>query len=342
MLEGILNSRVGTRMLMRIGRAPYEEVYLNQLSRELCVGLGRAQELLNSLAAAGVLSKARSGNRLMYKLNGESPLALEVIRLASLDAMLGLPKRYQTAAGELLRKSKDALGSNLSAFIVYGSVARGAAKKGSDIDILIIASAAPEKNALEKLQDGFRDVGDAFAESPEEHVMSEAAFRENYELGDDFVINVLRDGIIAYDGRDYYKGFLLHGIPPVSRESIRKRLEAAKKWLDASLDAFRDRPQAATSLMGVVSIHLSRAALLLKGAQPGSRHDIPGQLKGIGEAKFARVYKTTRSWEDNPPMDIGKDELWSYLSFLKEKYFELSRLVAGWTWTTPARHTGEG
>ncbi len=331
MFESILSSKVSTRLLLLISRKPYESVYLSGLARDAKTGIGTTKASLDRLLGKGILSKSAESNRIVYQLNPESSIALELVRLAHFDALLGLPERYQSAIIGLLKKAKKCLGNDLSALVVYGSVAKGTAKSGSDIDILIITKRKLGRKARNRLGEVVRAVSDSFSALPEEKLMSEASFKESYYLGDDFLVNVLKDGILVYDADGYYTSFLMHGIPKATRAMIEKKLETAERWLESASESYRERPVVSATLLGVVSIHLSRAFLLLKHVQPGSRHEIPTQLISAGDRKFAKVYRRTREWENDPPLEADKEEVWEYLSFLKEKNGECMRMLQSWS-----------
>ena len=60
-----------------------------------------------------------------------------------------LAEPYKTLIQKLLKEPATKLGENLTSVTVFGSVARGEAKKDSDIDLLIIAKQLP-KNRRER------------------------------------------------------------------------------------------------------------------------------------------------------------------------------------------------
>ena len=48
-------------------------------------------------------------------------------------------QKYQQAAAEFARRVASALGDRVDSIVLYGSVARGEAKRDSDIDILVVS-----------------------------------------------------------------------------------------------------------------------------------------------------------------------------------------------------------
>ena len=55
-----------------------------------------------------------------------------------------LPEPYMRLTCKLLKALKDKLGDRLISLVVYGSVARGEAKRDSDLDLLIVARDLPK------------------------------------------------------------------------------------------------------------------------------------------------------------------------------------------------------
>jgi len=329
MLEDIFGSKIGVKILAHVGRKPYREFYLNELSKNLGIGLGRTATLLENLVRENVMTRKKSGNRLLYRLNHNNPLAFEIIRFANLNALSGLPEKFRTAIGNFTKNYRETLGDNLVSVVVFGSVSSGKATNFSDIDIFVLTQENIDKRTKKKMADIFSGVSAVFSQTTEEHIFSVGQFREDYETGDDFLINVMREGIIVFDKNDFFGRFLLKGLPVVTRASVEKRLKIAKQWLDSSTEMFKKHPNIASQL-APAAMHLSRALLLLNRVIPESKHDVPEQLKSIGEHKFSEIYIKTREWWDNPPLEVDKDDLWEILSFLREKYNECRKKLEGW------------
>ena len=330
MIEKIFGSRVGSKIIMHMGRRPYREFYLNELSTELKIGLGRTKTILDNLTGYRVLLKRTSGNRHLFRLNPNNQLTLEVIRLSNLDRFLRLPERFRTAINRFMNGYKHVLEDGLVSIILFGSVAKGTAKSWSDMDILVIVKNRLNKKTREDLRKIDHDISDIFSEISQEHLLIQKDFKENYMIGDDFLINIMSDGIILFDNDDFYSNYLLKGIPEVTKKSIKKVLGFAKKRLDECAENHKKFPEATASMLSGVSINLSRAVLLLKHTVPGSKHEIPEQLKRIDENKLAAVYKKTRRWFDEMPLEVDKDDVLKIIMFLKEKYRQASKSLEDW------------
>lgn len=330
MIENIFSSRVGSKILIHIGRKPYKEFYLNELSKRLEIGLGRTKTILDNLSKERILLKRKSGNRYLFRLNPNNKLTFEIIKLANLDAFLELPKSFRTALNKLVSKYRNTLNDNLITLIIFGSVAKGTARRGSDMDIFVIVKNKPNEKTRKLLRQASYEVSDIFTEISQEYIYTQNNFMENYNIGDDFLINVMSDGIILFDKDNFFSNYLSKGIPKITRKSIEKRLDFAKKRLDECFENLDKLPEAAASMLSGSSISLVRAILLLNHIIPGSKHEIPKQLRLIGENKLASVYIRTKKWFDEMPLDVNKDKIQEIIIFLKEKYREASKSLEDW------------
>ena len=108
-------------------------------------------------------------------------------------------QKYQQAAAEFARRVTAALDDGLDSIILYGSVARGEARRDSDIDILVVSP----------------DPGSILGKVSE--ICSDFTFEHNYtffisiihfnhdeldwhtRVRSPFIHNVFEDGVILYD-----------------------------------------------------------------------------------------------------------------------------------------------
>ena len=329
MLEKIFSSRVGTRLVLKMCREPYREFYLYQLSKELRIGLGRAKTLLETLKREGVLVSSKSGKRIIYRLNENNKLVYDLIYLAHKDALLEMGEKYRPNISTLAGVYRKTLGDNLVSAVLFGSVAVKKAREWSDIDMLLIVKKRLGKKAKKAVDERLYAATGIYSSISEEHYLTEKEFEESYAIGDDFIINVMKDGIILHD-REYFARYLMRGLPAVTKKAIQKRLDFAKEWLDSSFEMYKRLPEGIPSSLGTISIHISRAILLLHNVLPGSKHDIPDQLVQIHETGFSSIYKVTRKWLDSPPLKVEKERIWQMLVFLKKKHDECCKKLEEW------------
>ncbi|MBI2675148.1 MAG: nucleotidyltransferase domain-containing protein [Candidatus Aenigmarchaeota archaeon] len=323
-------SRVGFRILLAMARKPYEEYYLNKLSKELAVGLGRTSELLQEFERNRILTRRNDGNRVVYRLNKNNPFVFSLIALSHTDRLFDIPGRFRTSISRLKDSYKEILGDNLVSVVVFGSVSKGRAAKWSDIDIMVIVETAVQKQAADELKEVGHEISDIFSEVSQVFLQTKKQFMDNYDIGDDFLINIMQDGIVIFDKDSFFAHHLLKGIPLVTKKSIRMRLKFADERLKEAREMYKKFPDSSPSFLSTIAIHLCRAVLLLNNIIPGSKHDIPSQLKQIGEAKLSSAYRLTRKWWDESALDVSKSEVEKVLNLFEEKYREASKRLEDW------------
>lgn len=108
---------------------PDRSYYLNEIVRFAEVGSGSVQREVEKLAGAGLLSVKKVGNQKHYQANRQSPIYEELCGIVL--------KSFGIA--ELLRQALAGRAKQIQVAFVYGSIAKGTATAGSDIDVMIIA-----------------------------------------------------------------------------------------------------------------------------------------------------------------------------------------------------------
>ncbi len=109
-----------------------------EAARILGKGGSYVRVVLSKLSREGYLSKEKKGSEMTYRCAGPYEVVLKVV--GSID----LPQRQHIAlALRLVCESLRVLGDDLVSVVVYGSVARGEARKNSDMDVLLVARNLP-------------------------------------------------------------------------------------------------------------------------------------------------------------------------------------------------------
>jgi len=106
---------------------PSQRFYQREISQLTDLPIQAVQRELSRLSGIGLLHKVTEGNRLYYRVNKEYYIFRELksIFLKS------------TGIGEVLKKAFKKKRGIAFAFI-FGSVARGSEKEGSDLDLLVL------------------------------------------------------------------------------------------------------------------------------------------------------------------------------------------------------------
>ena len=114
-----------------------------------------------------------------------------------------LNETYRNSAEEFADKVVTALGDQVDAIVLFGSVARADARQDSDIDILVIApNPSITRDRLSEICANLMyDSGYSFFLSFAQ--ISRDEFLKLSEIGSPFIKNVLAEGIVLYDNRTY-------------------------------------------------------------------------------------------------------------------------------------------
>jgi DNA-binding transcriptional ArsR family regulator len=123
---------------------PERHWYASELARRMGVPPSSLQRELRNLTAVGILKAHRQGRMAHYQANVDSPIFGELRGLLLKTA--GLVDVVADALGPLREK--------LRAAFIYGSVAAGQQDDVSDIDLLVVGTAAPSEVALPLRQAG--------------------------------------------------------------------------------------------------------------------------------------------------------------------------------------------
>jgi uncharacterized protein len=102
--------------------------YLRQVVRHAGAGIGSIQRELKRLADVGILVRSVRGRQVYYQANQHCPI------FAELQGLL-----VKTAGvADVLRAALVNLADRIRIAFVYGSMAKGSARSGSDVDVLVV------------------------------------------------------------------------------------------------------------------------------------------------------------------------------------------------------------
>lgn len=126
-MEEFFSSRARARIIAAFALRPGEKLYLREVARLTKTDVRAAKQELDKLVRLGFLRSEASGNRRYLEVNQNFPLYPELKAMAL--KTIGL--------GATLRAAMASLPGIQAAF-VYGSVAKGEEKPGSDLDLFIL------------------------------------------------------------------------------------------------------------------------------------------------------------------------------------------------------------
>jgi predicted nucleotidyltransferase len=187
-LADALFSRVQQRVLALLFGRPERRFQSAELIRLARGGTGAVHRELGRLAEAGWLTVTRTGNQKHYQANRDCPAFAELHGLVVKTVGVVEPLREV-----LLPKAKD-----IQAAFVYGSVAKGTDKAGSDIDLMVVSNRLRYPDLLEALQSA--EV--ALARPVNPTVVSPAEWRTKRATKDSFVARIASQPHVFVIGSD--------------------------------------------------------------------------------------------------------------------------------------------
>ena len=127
-IAGALFTPVQQRVLGLLFGQPERKYQGNELIRLARSGTGAVHRVVTRLAEVGLVTVERVGNQKYYRANRESPVFEELRGLVAKTAGLAIP----------LREALAPLAKKIDAAFVYGSIAKGTDRAGSDVDLLVV------------------------------------------------------------------------------------------------------------------------------------------------------------------------------------------------------------
>jgi predicted nucleotidyltransferase len=129
-LADALFSKTQQRVLALLFGRPDRSFFAREIIARTGSGSGAAQRELARLVDSGLVLRTRIGNQTHYQANRDTPLFTEL--RAIVLKTIGL--------AEPLREALAPLASRIELAVIYGSVAAGEDRAGSDIDLLVVAN----------------------------------------------------------------------------------------------------------------------------------------------------------------------------------------------------------
>lgn len=111
---------------------PQRSFYTKEILRLTGMGVATIKRELDRMLTAGILQMTRIGNQHHYQANPQCPIYAE---------LLGIVKKTFGVAG-VIQSALEPLADSIEWAFVFGSVASGKESAVSDIDLLVIGSAA--------------------------------------------------------------------------------------------------------------------------------------------------------------------------------------------------------
>jgi len=124
-----LFSRTQQKVIGLLFAEPDRSFFATEIMQRAASGRGSVQRELERLAGSGLVTVTRIGNQKHYQANREAPVFDELRSIILKTSGLADP----------LRQALKPLARKIDVAFIYGSVARGEAHAGSDVDLLVVA-----------------------------------------------------------------------------------------------------------------------------------------------------------------------------------------------------------
>lgn len=186
LLEEFFSSRARARIIAAFVLRPGEKLYLREVARLTKTDVSAAKQELDKLERLGFLRSEASGNRRYMEVNQDFPLYPELKAMAL--KTMGLGATLHAAMASL---------PGIKAAFVYGSVAKGEEKPGSDLDLFILGKVSGPllHKALAESKTALRREINTSRFTVEEA-------RERLKKGDSFLKDVLKGPKISIIGTE--------------------------------------------------------------------------------------------------------------------------------------------
>jgi predicted nucleotidyltransferase len=177
-LGAVLFGRTRRLVLAWLLGHPDESYYMRQIARQTGAALGGVQRELDALVGAGIVRRSVQGRQVYFQADRQSPVFPELQRLLLKTA----------GAADVLRGALAPYAKKIAAAIIFGSAARGALGRTSDLDLIIVGDISMY-DVVEAMADAQQYLGREV--NPTIYPLDE--FQTKYRRGDHFLTTVLRE-----------------------------------------------------------------------------------------------------------------------------------------------------
>ena len=187
-LTSALFGKTKRSVLALLFTQPDKSFYVREITRFCGLGQGTVQRELQHLTEAGILTRRRQGNQVLYQANQDCPIFNELKSLVIKTA----------GVGDILRKAFTKIKNKIQAAFIFGSFAKGENRSASDIDLMVIGDIS------------FREVV-SHLQSPQEllgreinpSVYTSGEFQKKLALKHHFISTIVKEPKIMLIGEEH-------------------------------------------------------------------------------------------------------------------------------------------
>lgn len=130
-LSLVLFGKTRRAVLALLFSHPEKSFYLREVVRAAGVGQGAVQRELQRLSQAGIVLRSTRGQQVHFQANTDCPVFSELRGIILKTA----------GVADVLREALNPLAGRIRFAFIYGSVARGEPRQGSDVDLCVVGEA---------------------------------------------------------------------------------------------------------------------------------------------------------------------------------------------------------
>jgi uncharacterized protein len=187
-ISGALFGKVRSSLLALLFCRSDEAFYFREILRLTGLGQGALQRELAHLAESGLVIRSKRGNQVYYQANKNSAVFDEIRFLMIKTA----------GVAEVVQRALKPVRGQVRAAFIYGSMAKGTEKVGSDIDIVIVGN-IPFGEVVDALEPAQTALGREINPT----VYSAAEFASRLSQGHHFLKSVVREPKIFLIGDEH-------------------------------------------------------------------------------------------------------------------------------------------
>ena len=176
-LGDALFTKTQQRLLQLLYGKPEQSFYLNELVRLAGMGKGTIKRELDRMHTAGLVTVTPRGNQDHYQANSHCPIYEELQSIV----------RKTFGVADTLASALSPLWHQIDAAFIYGSIAKGSASTGSDIDLMVITDTLAYADLMAELASAEHTLGRAVNPT----IYDIAQFKRRRDTGNAFIVRVM-------------------------------------------------------------------------------------------------------------------------------------------------------
>lgn len=175
------------QLLARLLLRPDEQFHVRELERMTGISAGSLHRELKSMAESGLLLREKVGNQVFYRADTDCPIYQELAAIF----------RKTMGMASLLHNALSGIAGNIEVAFVFGSMASGQQKAGSDLDVCVLGDVS-----LLEVVKALSSVQETLRREINPVVMTAKKFAEQSVKQDRFVTRVLSEPKVFVKGSE--------------------------------------------------------------------------------------------------------------------------------------------